>query len=351
MTRTAKTAASVIKADEVVLLFPTSGWYSPAAQAWHLDVHGWIFEPEVNSLRRRALLQILQRVLKLDSHSEQTELFRQRVRMFLVDNERRKRVPLRVGGWSFTGPPSRANGHFETTITVPEEVVDAAAVTTPNGRRFVTVYVDLPADDQRTFCGTIELIPARGVSIVSDIDDTIKVSDVADRRQLVANTFLKEFRPVEGMSDAYRRWEQQGAVFHYVSVSPWQLFTPLKEMLNAAAFPVGTLQLRKIRVRDLSQSELFVAPIDLKQRKIEALLRRFVRREFLLCGDSGQFDPELYGKIARTFGSQIRGIHIRNVNGASADDPRFREAFRDVPPDRWSLFDSPGELLSLAPGA
>ena len=41
--------------------------------------------------------------------------------------------------------------------------------------------------------------------------------------QILSNTLLKEFQVVEGMQDLYQEWEKQGAAFHYVSSSPWQL--------------------------------------------------------------------------------------------------------------------------------
>jgi phosphatidate phosphatase APP1 len=34
-----------------------------------------------------------------------------------------------------------------------------------------------------------------GVSVVSDIDDTVKASNVVDRSDLLPNTFLRPFEP------------------------------------------------------------------------------------------------------------------------------------------------------------
>ena len=51
----------------------------------------------------------------------------------------------------------------------------------------------------------------------------VKVTAVGNRRELLANTLLREFRAVPGMPEIYRGWETDGAAFHYVSASPWQL--------------------------------------------------------------------------------------------------------------------------------
>ena len=42
-------------------------------------------------------------------------------------------------------------------------------------------------------------VPPKGVSVISDIDDTIKVTEVLDRRRMLYNTFLREFKDVTGM--------------------------------------------------------------------------------------------------------------------------------------------------------
>jgi phosphatidate phosphatase APP1 len=76
---------------------------------------------------------------------------------------------------------------------------------------------------------------ANGLSIVSDIDDTIKVTHVpAGKKTILRNTFLNEFQAAAGMRDRYQQMiADAGAAadvcFHYVSGSPWQLFDVLSE--------------------------------------------------------------------------------------------------------------------------
>ena len=67
---------------------------------------------------------------------------------------------------------------------------------------------------------------------------TVKVSNVLNKRELLANTFLREFTPIEGMAALFRRWGRaHGAVFHYVSASPWQLQPELQAFLQDAVRP------------------------------------------------------------------------------------------------------------------
>ena len=77
---------------------------------------------------------------------------------------------------------------------------------------------------------------------------------------------------------------------------------------------------------------------------IESLLSQYPQRRFLLFGDCGEKDPEMYGKIARKYPEQIVGICIRNTTGESANLIRFQRAFLQVPTSRWFVFEDAKSL-------
>ena len=55
--------------------------------------------------------------------------------------------------------------------------------------------------------GHVSLVEPTGISIISDIDDTIKDTQIlAGARTVLSNTFFKQPREVSGMADAYMRW-------------------------------------------------------------------------------------------------------------------------------------------------
>lgn len=73
-------------------------------------------------------------------------------------------------------------------------------------------------------------------------------------------------------------------------------------------------------------------------------LRYFVFNTFrtlVLVGDSGEHDPEIYGKVARMYPKRVGQIFIRAVKGEKPDADRFREAFKDVPREKWLVFTDP----------
>ena len=52
------------------------------------------------------------------------------------------------------------------------------------------------------------------------------------------------------MAALYQRWESQGAEFHYVTASPWQLYPTLIEFIGAEGFPRGSMHMRSVRLKD-----------------------------------------------------------------------------------------------------
>src|SRR5206468_1264952 len=178
------------------------------------------------------------------------EIFRQRAEYFLVDDERGKTLRLELGQQSVALGTSEANGHFEALAVLPS----GAFPTNPAGQPLYNGV--LPGNiverkgTRRDIGLPLVLLRDSGVSVLSDIDDTIKISDVRDRRELIQNTFCRPFQPVPGMAGTYQRWAAEGAQFHYVTASPWQLYLPLAEFVRSNGFPAGTFHMKSFRVKD-----------------------------------------------------------------------------------------------------
>ena len=332
-------SASLLKADEAVILFPTAGHWDVKKAVWVVDLHGWIFEPERDDTLRSSAIDKLRKELGLDSDEPTGEIFAQRVRGFLVDNERGKTLTVRIGTETYAVGPSEANGHLRG-----EALVVATQPGVPTKAETIACSVVLKSSDARQFSGRVHLIPPQGLSVISDIDDTIKVTNIRDPEETVRRTLFEEFEAVDGMAELYTRWEQQGAAFHYVSNSPWQLASPLEEMLQTAKFPQGTVHLRDFRLKDSSIVRFLRKGSAAKRGAIESLLKRWPERRFVLVGDSGEQDPEVYGEIAKAFPQQIAFIAIRLTTEDDPEGARFQNAFRELPREAWQVFTNPVDL-------
>lgn len=325
--------ASEVKEDEVVVFFPSVASLSDDGSTWTSRIHGWICEPESDGLFRNAAIAGFRNSLGLSTDEAKSQIFEQRARAFLADNERGKRISIRLAGSVFELEPSAEDGHCFGTVRL-----DAAAVRRSARDGRLSYQAVLERRDSRLFAGEVHVVDPVGVSVISDIDDTIKVTEVTDRKKLLRNTFLLPFRAVDGMSDVYRRWSRGGATFHFVSASPWQLYQPLAQFVNQTGFPPATFHLRQVRLKDSSALALLADPLEAKLQVIEPLMRLYPRRRFILVGDSGERDPEVYGRIAQNYPEQVQRIFIRDVTGQAATAPRYQAAFGSLSTDKWQLF-------------
>ena len=207
--------ASPIKQDEEVIFFPTAARLSEDLGHWIVPIHAWVFERESDSLWRRGTLEALARGFELDERAIESEIFRERAGWFLVDNERGKRLQVTLTEGSEHLGPTGPDGFLNAELRLQRRA--AAEESTSFWLGYAAV---LPAGDDRVFQGEALFVAPEGLSVVSDIDDTIKISQVTDKKALLANTFLKPFEAVPEMAPVYRRLAEAGAVFHYVSSSP-----------------------------------------------------------------------------------------------------------------------------------
>ncbi len=297
-----------------ILAFPALGRRSSEGD-WRVELEGVIYQSREIGLRKRMLLRVLRRVMKVDPAEFDPQLFRSRVEAFVgtTDKGWQPLVSL-ADGSALRTRRTRSNGRFSGVFRLPasagaERAGISANGTVPAASRF---EVRVTGDAQGAVgSAPIFLVPDRGVSVVSDIDDTIKHTDVRQRREMLLNTFARPFAPVDGMARAYRRLAEQQVFFHYVSSSPWQLFTPLDALLREAEFPAGTIHLRNYRLRDHMLRRVFLLHRRGKGGVIRHLLESFPRRRFLLVGDSGERDPKIYCKLALKHPRQIAAILIR----------------------------------------
>ena len=328
---------SNVSADEGVLFFATTARYveaTPEASAhWAIPIHAWVFEREDDSWWRRGLLGGLRRSLELDEGSEANALFRERAGAFLADSERGKMLRVVLGGQLVTLPASGADGRARGVLDLPANVPE------PSPQR-----PQIRTRDDRVVEAPLYWAPPGGVIVVSDIDDTVKISEVGDHRELLSNTFLRPFRPVPGLAERYAGWAAEGAHFEYLSSSPWQLYHPLESFLRDAGYPSGSLHLKDFRVKDERFLALFDEPESHKTPALDRLLADHGAARFVLVGDSGERDPEIYGDVARRHPERVAAILIREVASAPMGEARRSAAFSGIEGARIVVFRAADEV-------
>lgn len=179
----------------------------------------------------------------------------------------------------------------------------------PLGAGWHEVELEL-ADEPRVKALGRVLVPSESArfAVVSDIDDTVMYSHVTSKLRMlltVAFSNARTRKPFAGVTAFYRALHAGRNPFFYVSKSPWNLYVPLAEFLELQGLPEGPLFLRNLGLR-MPREHKFVA--------IAALLEAYPRLPFILIGDSGENDPEVYRDIVHRYPRRIRVIYIRSVN-------------------------------------
>jgi len=150
--------------------------------------------------------------------------------------------------------------------------------------------------------------PQAAFGVISDIDDTVVTSNVASKVKMIMTVALTNARtrkPFKGVAAFYRALHAGVNPVFYVSKSPWNLYAPIVEYLAVQGLPEGPLMLRDFGFR---------SPKNHKSAEIESILKTYPALKFVLSGDSGEQDPEIYADIMRRFPARIRAIYIRSVS-------------------------------------
>ncbi|KAK1676784.1 hypothetical protein BDP55DRAFT_660750 [Colletotrichum godetiae] len=178
---------------------------------------------------------------------------------------------------------------------------------------FVPTHVRVLANEDLSATQEVKIIEPKGVSLISDIDDTIKRSNISGgAKEIFRNTFVRELKDltVEGVREWYTELHTMGVSMHYCSNSPWQLFPVLASYFMIAGLPPGSLHLKQYS--GMLQG-IFEPVAERKKSTLTRLMHDFPERRFLLVGDSGEADLEVYTELVEAHPGRIIAIFIRDV--------------------------------------
>ncbi len=185
--------------------------------------------------------------------------------------------------------------------------------------------IDYHAQETTRTVGKVIVPPSSAqFGIISDLDDTVIKSDVINLLKLARNTFLYNSHtrlPFAGVAEFYHALQKgvgQGynPIF-YVSNSPWNLYELLVDFFEVRGIPAGTFFLTDI---GLTPTKLIRSNgAKHKFACIQTLLETHPKLPFILIGDSGEKDAEIYLKAAQQYVGRIKAIYIRDVSATRRD--------------------------------
>ena len=149
--------------------------------------------------------------------------------------------------------------------------------------------------------------------VISDIDDTLvrtnATSLIGMTRSIISNAAAR--LPFEGVADLYRALHLERNPIFYVSSSPWNLYELLHDYMNINGIPHGPMLLQDWGIEE---SVLVIASHTAhKMAQIASIIEYYPDLKWLLIGDSGQHDPEIYLQVIRAHPGRVVAAIIRDV--------------------------------------
>jgi len=157
--------------------------------------------------------------------------------------------------------------------------------------------------------------------IISDFDDTVIISNVTHKARLIWQLLFKNYKQreaVAGMADRFQKIlsNSPDKPLFFITGSPRQFHNAIQKFLDYHNFPKRTLITKKIHGKN--PYALF-AQHDYKSEQIEKLIALYPQVKWILFGDSGEADREIYLRLAQKYPGQIQEIYIRDVTNGKVE--------------------------------
>ncbi|MBZ9539365.1 DUF2183 domain-containing protein [Modicisalibacter tunisiensis] len=231
----------------------------------------------------------------------------------------RAEVTLRLNGSTLTVTTDR-DGYYDAWMRLDTPL--------PHDHSWHHAALDVHVDGAHTVSDRAEIYvppPTVDLAVISDIDDTVMYTGVANKLKMAYRLFLEKadrrtafpgvaafYQALFDGADGRRRRPML-----YVSRGPWSIYEVLETFFQRNRIPVGPilflrewgLTLQRPWPRKASDHKVMV---------IERMLALYDTLPFVLIGDSGQEDPETYARLVHDHPGRIRAIYIRDVDHSAA---------------------------------
>lgn len=228
------------------------------------------------------------------------------------------RVDIRLGDTQAAVTTDRDgyfHAHIEITHSLPAEAI------------WHTAKLQVISEDDAISTEAEIYIPPLNTDliVISDIDDTVMYTGVANKLKMLYRLFMEKahrrtafpgvaalYRALYGGAEGNRKRPML-----YVSRGPWSIYEMLELFFNMHRIPAGPVLF--LREWGLSLKRPWPRKAeDHKSDVIQNMLSLYSELPFILIGDNGQRDPEVYTEIVKAYPERVRAIYIRKID----DDPR-----------------------------
>jgi len=234
-------------------------------------------------------------------------------------------------------------GDFD--VFVPIRNVSGAGLLAGNGTANIqrlNVYANGSIDGN----ATAYLVPPTGLTIISDVDDILRVTKIYQPKEGLLNSFARAFVPWMNMPSVYANWSASlpnGTHFHYLTTTPEQVTRNYMDFIYKT-YPGGSFDTRPLNFSDVS------ATLSIRLFLLEKIFDTFPNRKFVLVADTSNSDVmKDYPKLAHDRPNQVQCIFLRNTSATDSGDkfPYDTSGFKGLNNKSYMFFRTPDDLMGL----
>ncbi|KAF3766557.1 hypothetical protein M406DRAFT_228886, partial [Cryphonectria parasitica EP155] len=353
---------------------PYANWTD---QGWNVRVHGNIFKQpnistdDLNSLANKFLIGSNIQDLPADEQDQARNLTSE---IFVVQQDNEEviinfvnnvavnsstdsgAINARGGAQNITMPyNTTAEGDFDSFVVLANTTGASGAYLLPGNEtdklQLLDVYVQGAAT---TGNATAFLVPTEGITIISDIDDILRVTKIWDPEVGILNSFAKPFTAWENMPEVYASWSKsvQNLHFHYLTTTPEQVTKNYMDFIYKT-YPFGSFDTRPLNFSDAS------ATLSIRKFLLTKIFETFPQRKFILVADTSNSDVMSdYPEMATDFPGQVQCIWLKNSSSAyqttnsnltDSDDPfpYDTKGFKGLNESTYMFFNNADDLMGL----
>lgn len=237
--------------------------------------------------------------------------------------------------------PTTPEGDFDAFVPVSNT---SLALTSGDGE-VPAQRLNLYAQGTTTGNATSYLVSDQGFTVISDIDDILRVTKIYEPKQGLLNTFARPFTPWMNMPDIYANWSNSlpNMHFHYLTTTPEQITATYMQFIYDN-YPGGSFDTRPLNFSDVS------ATLSIRKFLLVKIFQTFPHRKFILIADTSNSDVMRdYPEMATDFPGQVQCIFLRNTTSTDPGDkfPYNTKGFKNLNQQSYMFFKVPDDLTGL----
>jgi hypothetical protein len=188
-------------------------------------------------------------------------------------------------------------------------------------------------------------VPNEGLTVISDIDDILRVTKIYEPKEGLLNSFARPFTPWENMPSIYRNWSTSlpNMHFHYLTTTPEQVTRNYMQFIYAT-YPGGSFDTRPLNFSDVT------ATLAIRKFLLTKIFETFPQRKFILVADTSNPDVmKDYPQMAHDFPNQVQCIFLRNTTATDSGDqfPYDTSGFKGLNQQSYMFFLNSDDLTGL----